>query len=314
MSISAIKEPLNYYGYTLKPKPNNLVKVKDSTPYAKLIWEYFYDDIEVAKFLSNGSELTEELLREWEPTITTLDESFKNKKFWQSKYDFKNLKTAFDDYHEKETTTLNENAEALIKNQLVQEIEPIEQDKLDYLKQLSVVELKELCETLEIKKTGNKADLINSIAPNIPTKSIPKTLVFKPEYKEHLTKIALVYAQEAAKALSTLPASIDLKANLIYDLGEISAFTELEQVKNIVQNHQKFCDNKKTKNIPKQTLKTSEKTAIESLIFGSVIVGLLLYLLPGMPWYVYLIFWVVGTGTYYSKATEIKANEKMGDK
>lgn len=314
MSITKTKEALEFYGYTVKPKESDIIKVKDRTNYPKRIWEHYYDIEEILVALEKDKLIEDDVIYDPEIEITLIENTFNNKIFWHRHSKIKDLKSLLElEYQDEgQIDTLNPLSKDLIENNLVDIEIPTENDKTQYLNQLTVAELRDLSKAIGMKSSGKKSEIIERIGPEIPTENIPRRLILKEDFFHLTKKIKKIYATEAAKSLSSLPISMDARIEIISEgLFNTSNLSKAELEKIVMEYISYY---KQRELIQQRPIAKSEKVAIGALALGFVITILLLYFLPGMSWWVYLIIGAVTAGTYYAKAIEIHANESITDK
>lgn len=313
MSIAKTKQALDFYGYTLTAKENEIIKVKDRTKYPKLIWEHYYDMEDVLIALEKGKLIEDDVIFDTEIEITNIIKTFKNTEFWSKHTALQSLTQILEnDPHPEDTiTTLEPHTKQLIQLNFATEHSATESDKIEYLESLKVKQLADLAKSIGLKSAGIKSELIDRIAPEIETTSLPSKVTYNPEFFKELEKIKTIYVNEAAKTLSSLPITDEAKSDIISD-GLHPLNYDLSKIEEIIQKQN--TPYQPPERIQKRPLEASEKDAIGSIFFGIAIMAGFYYLLPNFSWWVYLIVFLFSMGTYYGQATQIHANENLSDK
>lgn len=311
MSIAKTRAALEEYGYTKPIQTSEILKIKDKNNWAKQLWQYenFIDEVE--NILQKQTPLDDYIEQEIE--LTPIEETLHNKEFWQKKTNIKDLLSALEilEFDTKIIDITNPLYDYLKLNNLAKPQKNTAQDKAEYLNSLNLSELKQLTKSLNKDTSQNKTQLIDTIFPLIPTDNLPPKLFLTSKTKNKIKEIVYAYIEQAAKAMSHIPLSTELKLEIIQDFAPTHALND-QKIREIINQHQPIFKEKnqaKTQNI---TMQTSEKTALYSLAFGVIVVGLVYFFVNNTySWFVYLFIFIITSGWTYTKFLNIFANENQ---
>ncbi len=203
----------------------------------------------------------------------------------------------------------------LLNHGYAQPIPKTESSKRQQLQSLTIPELQQLCTLHNIKRSGNKEDIIKRLFPYIDPADLPSQIKINHKFNDHLKQIATTYAQQAAQAMADIKASASIKLQAITDgLDQLQVLPATDILKAIEQAP--TATNTTPIQAPTQQPQrtASENSALLAFGLGTALTIGLYFLLPNMTWWIYPTTWAIISGISFGKLLEAKANENLADK
>lgn len=312
---------LKKIGKTASP----LVKVSDDTDYLDHVKEEteYYDEAEKAVVLSHPNPLPW-LAWDSEAELTPFDDTL-NKKAWRDVAP--EIPQPFLDYLNEQGDVLWEMLEDggsdfvetkperwLVDNGYA---DVVRFGVRESLEGMTVAELKDLCPAYGVARNQRKNELIEALAPLIDPASIPDGYKLNGAFVDLLAGVLKVYATEAAKALDYAPMTVDEKVRCVFDgLEMYEDWISDATVRAVIEAESTDWPPLKLEpKKPSGLLSSSEGIAWVSIGLGTVLIaGFWLFLNPDLPWWAFLILWVMAVGGFYKRLLRDQSNAALLDR